>query len=166
MVPPPAAGPTDQPAATSSAADSASPHESAAQAWRQVAVQLAQIRAYASHYLQARIDAVKLTVRQLVIWAALGLVGLIALSTVAVMMVVFLFQGIAGAFGALFDGKLWLGDLVTMGIFVLLMVAGISWGMGAIRNAGRRRTVEKYESRQSQERINYGADIHQRASRS
>ena len=79
------------------------------------------------------------------------------------MMVVFLFEGIAGAFGALFNGKLWLGDLVTTGIFVLgVPYRGICGAWLAVRNAARRRTVEKYESRQSQERIDYGADIHQR----
>jgi hypothetical protein len=130
-----------------------------------VAVQLAQIRAFASHYLQARIDAVRLSIRQLIVWAALGMVGLVVLSAVMVMMVVFLFQGIAGGFGALFDGRVWLGDLVTMGIFVLVLTGGISWALGAFRRASRQRTVEKYESRQSQERIEYGADIHQRASR-
>jgi uncharacterized membrane protein len=128
-------------------------------------VQLAQVRAFADHFFQAKLDALKLTIRQLVLFAALGLVGVIALAAVAVMMVVFLFQGIAGGFGELFGGRLWLGDLVTLGIFALVLTAVGSIALAAMRNASRRRTVEKYESRQSQQRVSFGTDIHDRASR-
>jgi uncharacterized membrane protein len=152
------ADPTTRPTADGDAQGPAS----SAEAWRQVAVQLGQIRAFAGHYLRARIDAVRLTIRQMVIFAALSFIGLVALASVAVMMVVFLFQGIAGGFGELF-GRLWLGELVTMAIFALVFIAAGSMALGAIRNAGRRRIVKKYETRDSQERIDYGTDIHQRA---
>jgi hypothetical protein len=143
------------------------PHhqESASQAWRQVAVQLGQIRAFAGHFLEAKMDAIRLSIRQMVIFAALGIVGLVALSAIAVMMVVFLFQGIAGGFAELFNGRLWLGELVTMGIFALALTAAVSMSLGAIRNASRRRTVEKYESRQSQQRVSFGTDVHEQATR-
>jgi uncharacterized membrane protein len=138
--------------------------QSAADAWRQVAVQLGLIRAFAGHYLQAKLDAVRLSIRQMVIYAALCIIGLVALASVAVMMVVFLFQGIAGGFGELF-GRLWLGELVTMAIFALSLTATSSMALGAIRNASRRRTVEKYETRDSQERIDYGTDVHESSTR-
>jgi hypothetical protein len=151
---------------TSPAAAAEGPRpQSAAQAWQQVAAQIGQIRAFAWHLIDAKLDVVRLTIRQLVIYAALGVVGLAGLCAVAVMMVVFLFQGIAGGFGELFNGRLWLGDLVTMGIFALLVVAVGSIALGSIRKASRRRTVEKYEARQSQQRINYGTDAHERATR-
>src|SRR5437588_5087412 len=74
------------------------PPDSPAQAWREGFARIAELRAYAGHYVAARIDGIKVSVRNAGIYAALGIVGLIALAALIATTVALLLVGIAGAF--------------------------------------------------------------------
>jgi Zn-dependent protease with chaperone function len=124
---------------------------------------LGEVQAFAGHYLAAKIDGIKLSIRNLGIFAALGIVGLIALGAVVNTTIVLLLLGIAGAWGALLGGRWWLGALIT-GVLVLALIAiGVIIGMKMLTKSFRAKTVEKYEQRKGQERARYGHDVDQYA---
>jgi hypothetical protein len=58
------------------------PPNPAAAAFSAIPPLLGEIKLYASHFLAAKIDGIKLTVRTVLIYAVLGLVGLIVLAAV------------------------------------------------------------------------------------
>src|SRR5690348_17351169 len=76
------------------------PPDSPAQAWREGFAKVAEVRAYAAHFVAAKIDGIKVSIRNAGIYAALGVVGLIALAAVIATTVALLLVGISGAFGA------------------------------------------------------------------
>lgn len=135
---------------------------SAAAAWRIAFERLGELAEYAGYYVAAKVDSLKLTARRIGIAVALGVIGLVALVTLAVMMMVLLTLGIAGAFQAL-TGSRWLADIITFAIIALVLVSTVWAGMRAVTGASRKRTVNKYERRQHQQRVQYGADVQQRA---
>jgi len=94
-----------------------------AEAWRLAVDQIGELKDYAAYFVSAKIDALIVTVRKIGILAALGVVGLLVLSTIVVMMAVMLCLGIAGAFEAL-TGRRWVGDLLTFGSFTLVIGVG------------------------------------------
>jgi hypothetical protein len=79
--------------------------------------------------------------------------------------VVLLCRGIAGGLGALFGGRLWLGELVTAILFLAIIGAGVWFGLGRVTKASRERTVKKYASRQQQQRARFGTDVRERSER-
>src|SRR4051794_10920841 len=82
-----------------------------ASAFTDFADRLAEVREYASYYVKARVDRMKVSVRNIAVMAALGIVGLIAAGALVVTAVVLLCQGIALGLATLFGGRMWLGDL-------------------------------------------------------
>lgn len=124
---------------------------------------LGEAQAFAGHYIAAKIDGIKLSIRNLGTLAALGIVGLMAVSAVISTSVVLLLLGIAGAWGALLGGRWWLGALITAVLVLGLMAVGVMVGMKMLTKSFRTKTVEKYEQRKGQERARYGHDVDQYA---
>jgi hypothetical protein len=124
---------------------------------------LAELKEYVAYYATVRVDMLKVTVRNLGIYAALGVVGLIAVGAMVVTAVVLLLRGIAGAFAQLFSGHPWLGDLITAVLFLGVMAAGVVIVMKKLTGTFRSQTVKKYEDRLHREREQFGHDIHERA---
>ena len=124
---------------------------------------LKELQNYASYYIAAKTDGIKLTLKNVVIYAGLGVVGLVAAGALLVVAVVQLCYGIAGALGALFGGRLWLGELVTG--FLLLAGTGAAayFALSSLTRKSRKATVQKYEARQRQQRQDYGHDVNERA---
>src|SRR5256885_16609838 len=83
------------------------------QAFKAAMARFPEVAAYLRQYASARIDLAKAKVRQIVIFAALGVVGLIALTALIVTLVVMLFSGLAGWIAAGMDGRLWAGYLIV-----------------------------------------------------
>ena len=127
-----------------------------AQAFHDAMQRLAEAREFAAYYIAARIDALKATARKAAILAALGVVGLLAAAAVLVTAIVLVLQGIAGAFAILVGGREWLGALITGVLVILVLVAVILIGMKWLSGSSRRKTVQKYENRQSQQRQRFG----------
>lgn len=133
---------------------------SAAAAWKEALGRVAELREYAAYFVAAKFDGVKVTVRNLGIYAALGIVALIAMSAVITTSVVLLLVGLSMAIGAIFDpDQFWAGALIV-GVLVLGGLAGgIVFGMKRLTNTSRAALVKKYESRQREQRINFGHDV-------
>ena len=123
-----------------------------------------ELKEYVSYLVTAKLDAAKVSLRNAGIYAALGVVGLLALSALVVTAVVLACYGFAGALGALFGGRAWLGNLVG-GILLLGAIGGVAWfGLQKVTGASKERTLKKYAARQQQQRAKFGEDVEQAAS--
>jgi membrane protein implicated in regulation of membrane protease activity len=121
--------------------------------------QLGELKEYAGYYIAAKLDAIRVSVRNLGIWIALGLVGLLGVATVVVAAVVLLLWGIAGALAQVFPAHPWLGNLIVGAVVLLATVIGILFCMRAITRTFKSTTVDKYENRQRQQRQRFGHDV-------
>jgi hypothetical protein len=124
---------------------------------------LAELKEYVAYYAAVRVDMLKVTIRNLGIYAALGVVGLIAAGAMVVTAVVLLLQGIAGAFAQLIPRFPWLGNLITAVLVLGAMAVGIVIVMKKLTGTFRSQTVKKYEERTRRERQQFGHDVHERA---
>jgi hypothetical protein len=141
------------------------PVDHPADAIRDALGKLAELREFAAYYVAAKVDALKVTARQLGIYVGLGLLGTVATATVVVMSVVLLLRGIAGAFADLFPTHPWIGDLITALIFLSIPVIGILIGMRILTRTFKTSTVHKYERRQSEQRQQFGRNVRDEATR-
>src|SRR3954447_3649682 len=88
-----------------------------------------ELKAYAGNLLSAKADALKLTVKRLVIFAGLGIVGLIIGGAILVTAAVLLLNGLANLLSAAFDPpKPWFGQLIV-GFIVLASTLVGTWLM-------------------------------------
>ena len=131
-----------------------------ADAFRDAASRLGELKEFASYYVAAKLDAYKVSARNIGVYAALGIVGLIAGSAVITTAAVLLLVGLALMIGKPFDpDQPWVGALVV-GLLVLGgLAAGVILFMKKLTNTSRKRLVEKYENRQRDQRIFYGEDV-------
>ena len=130
-----------------------------ADAFRDVGARLGELKEFASYYVAAKLDSYKVSIRNLGVYAALGIVGLIAGGTIISTAAVLLLVGLAWGLGKLLGGQLWLGALIV-GLLVLGGVAaGIILFMKKLTNSSRKALVEKYENRQRDQRIFFGEDV-------
>ena len=122
-----------------------------------------ELKAYATHFVSAKVDALKLTGRNIAIYAALGLVGMFAGAAVVITAVVLALRGLAEAVAALLGGRQWAGNLIVG--FALLLILGLgAWmGMNRVFGISRRKLKEKYESKRRQHQAEFGHDVHERA---
>ena len=147
-------------AATGSSAGTNGDGHHPAEAFREAMGKVAELKEFASYYVSAKLDALKVTGRNLGVYAALGIVGLIAGGTIISTAAVLLLVGLAIAIGKPFDpDQPWVGAIVV-GLLVLGGLAGgIILFMKKLTNTSRKRVVEKYENRQRDQRIIYGEDV-------
>jgi len=68
-----------------------------ASAFSEVSERIGEVRDYAAYYVKARVDKLKVSLRNILVMAALGVVGLIAGGALVVTAVVLLCTGIAQA---------------------------------------------------------------------
>jgi hypothetical protein len=126
---------------------------------KEAASRIAELKEFASYYVGAKFDGIKVSVRNLGIYAGLGIVGLIAASAIITTAVVLLLGGLAWGIGDLLWDKYWLGALIV-GLLVLGGLAGgVIFGMKKLTNTFRKQLVQKYENRQRDQRINFGEDV-------
>jgi uncharacterized membrane protein len=135
----------------------------AAEALRSIWDRLAELRIYARYYLTAKLDRLKLTIRQIVLLAIVGVIAVIAAAGAVVTAIVLLLRGMAGGLATLCGHVPWLGDLLC-GLLVLgIIVIALWYFLRSFAKASRRATVEKYEREQTRQRADIGHDVAQRA---
>jgi len=121
------------------------------------------MREYVSYYLATSADSVKLSVRNAVLYAVLGGLGLVVGAAMLVTAAVLVLNGIADGLTRLLDGHAWAGQLIT-GVVVLALAALASWfGIKRLMNSSRQKTIDKYEHRLHQQRAAFGHDVHEQA---
>jgi hypothetical protein len=150
----------------STAEDSTEPEHTVADSFRVVLDRIAELRTYAAYYIGVQLDRLKLTIRQIVLLAVLGVIALLIAAGAAVTAVVLLLQGIAGGLAVLCGNRPWLGDLLC-GVLVLgIIVIGLWVGLKNVTRTSRNATVAKYEREQTRQRSDLGIDVEQRAAES
>lgn len=144
----------------SDAAGSNGHAHSPAEAFKDVGFRLGELKEFGSYYVAAKADALKVSLRNVGMYAALGVVGLIAGSAIISTAAVLLLVGLAIAIGKPFNpDQPWVGAIVV-GLLVLGGLAGgIIYFMKSMTNTSRKRLAEKYENRQRDQRIQFGEDV-------
>jgi hypothetical protein len=134
-------------------------------AFKDAAGKLGEVKEYASLLVAAKLDSIKLTVRNIGVYAALGIVGGLVAIGMLITAGVMLMIGLAGLIGEIFPEKWerWGGPLVLGLIVVTAAVVGILLGLKYLTGSSRKRTIEKYENRKRDERLTYGHDASERA---
>jgi hypothetical protein len=161
---PPPVGMEDYPGRASATemnggAESPTPASDALRTARQ---QVQELIDFVSYYVTARLDAAKVTARNVVLYAALGVIGLVAAFTLVATSVVLVCLGLAYAVAALV-GYAWVGMLIV-GILILGAIGGgVYFGFAWFTRQQRNRTVNRYEQKQRRQRETYGHDVEQRA---
>jgi len=139
-----------------------------AQAFAAATALIGELKEYVGYYVGAKLDAVKLSVTNVVVYAVLGLIGAAVGVTVLAMAVVMLCSAVCNGLGNLFGyllgpGWAWLGPLL-FGLVILGGVAvGVIYGLKSFARTTRGKLVAKYEDRKRRERNNYGHDGDERA---
>jgi hypothetical protein len=118
-----------------------------------------ELREYVSYYAAARTDSVKCSVRNAIHGIVVAALGFVAVAGLIVMASWLVLSGISQGAGALFGARAWIGALIT-GVVAL---AGVGLGMSCAawtrKNASRKRTVRKYETRHARQRARFGRDV-------
>jgi hypothetical protein len=138
---------------------------SPADAFKDAAARLGEVKEYAGVLVAAKVDSLKLSLRNIGIYAALGIVGGLVGIGMLITAGVLLMQGLAGLIGEIFPEKWedWGGPLVLGLVVVTAAVVGVLFAMKSITGSSRKRTIEKYENRKRDERLAYGHDVAERA---
>ena len=133
------------------------------EALRRLQQQIEALQAYFTHFVSAKIDGFLLSSRQIALWTALGIMGLMALIGLIVTAIVLLLSGAAAGLGLLFGGQLWLGQVVVGGGLLILLALGIFIGMRTWQHRSRQQKVQQYDERQLQQRAAFGRSVADRA---
>lgn len=151
------------PTATADAAPEEPSVNPAVEAFHRIKDDAAELKEYAGYYLTAKIDGWRRTVRNLGLYAGLGVLGLIAGGAIIATAAGLIIVGFAAGLGRLFGGRYWLGDIVA-GVVVLAIIAGAVWYMmNKLTGTWKSQTVKKYEERKQSQRERFGHDIDERA---
>ena len=113
--------------------------------WRAFARRIPEIRSDIGWYAAVQRDRARSVVSRLVLQVAIGVLGLIAVSTLFAIAASVAVAGAAGGVAALLGDRPWLGNLLT-GITMLAILCGgtILW-FRSHRNERMRRLVRRYE---------------------
>jgi uncharacterized membrane protein YccC len=119
---------------------------------------LAELREYFAYYTAARIDALKSSVRRLVLWVVVVLIGLLAVAGMVITAVVLICDGICDALTRLLHSRS-LGELLTGVLLLVCLVGSVYFGVGLLHELWHARTVKKYEARRKRQRDQFGRDV-------
>jgi hypothetical protein len=136
-----------------------------AEALKDASARFGELKEYVSLLIATKVDGVKLTIRRIVLYAILGVVGAVIGVAMLVTAAVYVLSGIAGGIGAAFPDPYgwWAGRLIVGVVVVGASVAGVFVLMKSLTGSSRKRTIDKYENRKRVERNLYGHDVAERA---
>ena len=154
-------GPVHPAGHSADGADGTTPHAAtAADALGGIQQKVAELGEHAGYLISAKLDGLKVTARNIGVYAVLGVVGLIALSTVVTTAVVMLLIGLAMAIGKAFEpDQYWAGALIVSVLVLAGLAGGVIFGLKRLSNTSRSALVRKYEERQRQQRLRFGRDV-------
>ena len=142
------------------------PVNPAKRTFEEMPVFLAELKAYASYFLSAKADVAKASVRRLVMWAIMGVIGLLIVGGLLFSAVFLTLSGLAMGLGSLLGGHLWLGSLIV-GLLVLGGICPAVWmGIKKLTGAWRLQMEQKYERKRDDQRSEFGRDVRHRAEES
>jgi membrane protein implicated in regulation of membrane protease activity len=157
--------PSSPASAPSETQENAGKSDSIADAFARVHRHWREVREYFHHYVSVQIDRVLLSVKWLIASLVLGTLAMIGICALLVTAAVQICLGLSHLLTVAFGGRPWLGELVT-GLIVWVAVSILVYvGLWRLRRKSRRTTLEKYEQRQAQQRVDFGHDVHERAER-
>lgn len=131
-----------------------------ADAFRSALHQVGELKEIAAYYIAAKADSLRLSVRTILVYAVLGVLGVFLGSAALVTAVVLLLTGLSGAIGTLFNpDRAWAGALIVSVAILALVVVGALIGIKRLTGSGRKKTVQKYESRQQDQRSRFGHSV-------
>lgn len=130
----------------------------ATNAARAVSAHLRELIGYASYWLAAKIDSIKLSVRNAAVYAALGVIGLLGAVALIVTAVVLLLLGFARLLDRLTNTS-WAGDLIVSVVVLGGLAGGIYIGLNKFLGTSRKKTELKYEAKRIQQRAEHGRDV-------
>jgi membrane protein implicated in regulation of membrane protease activity len=125
-----------------------------------------ELYAYLAHFVRAQIDVLKLSGRQIILWAAVGSLAAVLVVSALVMGVVLLLSGLATGVGTAVGGALWLGQIIVGLGFLILFGIVILLGWSRMQRRSRRQKVQDYAKRQHQQRLHFGHSVAERANHS
>jgi len=145
--------------------DGASAAASPAEALKQASGRLGELKEYVGLLVAAKVDGLKLTLRNIVLYAVLGVVAAVVGVAMLVTASVYVLSGLAGAIGELFPEpyEWWAGRLIVGVLVVGGTLVGVMLLTKSLTGSSRKRTIEKYENRKRDERNSYGHDVAERA---
>lgn len=127
-------------------------------------LQLDELQAYARQQWAARTDRVLLGIRRLALSAVVGVIGLVALAAWVITAVVLLLEGATGGLATVLEGRIWLAALIVGGVALAVVAVALSVAYRGWTRASKKRTTQKYEHRQREQRRQFGHNAHDRAS--
>lgn len=133
------------------------------EAFGDLVARLGELADYARYYVAVRWGAIKLKIRNVALFAALGLLGAVIGATALVTATVLLSLGIARGLALLMGGRLWLGYLVFGLLVMILLGAGAWWGMRWLSDKSRHQTFRTFETMKRKQREQYGHDVRTKA---
>jgi hypothetical protein len=131
------------------------------EAFDQLLKQVAELREYVTYFVSAKTDSARLLVQQVIMWVALGFVGLIALCSVVATVMVLLLTGLAEGLTVVFNGKVWLGNIVAGLLTLAILGLGSFIGVRKWRQSSQMRTVQRYEQQQLEQQAAFGHSVSQ-----
>src|SRR5688572_30171488 len=106
-----------------------------------------ELYAYFSHFIRAQIDILKLSGRQIILWAAVGSLGAVVVVSALVMGVVLFLSGLATGVGTAVGGALWLGQIIVGLGFLILFGIVLLLGWSRMQSRSRSQKVQDYAER-------------------
>jgi len=165
-----AAGGTDQAAAAADTGRSTSTDTNAtgqdrpvSDAFRAIPAYLSELVDYVWHYLHARADGVHAALRRAIIYALLGVLGLLVFAALLVAASVLLLEGVAGWIGMLCGDRPWAGNLIVGVVVLAGVAAALRLALLRLVRKWKLQTERKYEELRNQQRSQHGRDATQRA---
>lgn len=126
----------------------------------------AEVKEYLGYFLATKVDALRLSIRQAIFYAALGVIGLLAAVAGVVTAVVLLLIGAAHLISVLLGGRQWAGELIVGATVIGSIALATFIVLSKLTRTSRTQTVKKYESRKRQQRLRFGHDVSDRAATS
>lgn len=107
--------------------------------------QVGEIRDQLERLLGIQVDRLKLRLRTGLVWVLSGLLFAAICLVATIVAVLFLLEGLAGLFTALFGGNVWAGDLAAGGLVLLTILSAVAMIGRGQHKKELQRLKQKYE---------------------